>query len=77
MLEKVKVALPTLINVADRAALVVPTAWLPKLTAEGLIEKPAVKTGSTTPPPPPPQAVDNKPIAMQAAAMMTTFRQFC
>jgi hypothetical protein len=77
MLVKVNFALPTLISVADRAALVVPTAWLPKLTVLGLIEKPAVETGTTTLLPPPPQAMDNKPIAMQAVAMINTFQQFC
>jgi hypothetical protein len=56
---------------------VVPTAWLPKLTVLGLIEKPAVETGTTTLLPPPPQAMDNKPIAMQAVAMINTFQQFC
>lgn len=73
MLENVKVALPTLINVADAAALVVPTAWLAKVTVVGLIEKPAVETGTTTVPPPPPQDMDPRAIAIQAAARITGF----
>jgi hypothetical protein len=73
MLVKVKVAVPTLINIADSAALVVPTAWLPKLTLVELTEKPAVETGTTAVPPPPPQAVDHKAIATQAMAIIATF----
>ena len=44
MLEKVKVAVPTLIRIAVSAALVVPTAWLPKVMVVELMEKPAVET---------------------------------
>lgn len=73
MLENVKVALPTLINVADAAALVVPTAWLAKVTVVGLIEKLAVETLTTTVPPPPPQDMDPRAIAIQAAARITGF----
>jgi hypothetical protein len=75
MLVKVKVRLPTLINVADCAALVVPTAWLPKVTVVELIEKPAVETGTTVVPPPPPQDVDHKTSAMQAVARITAVPQ--
>ena len=60
MPEKVNVALPTLINVADCAALVVPTAWLENVTVVELMENPAVETGTTTLPPPPPQFVDHR-----------------
>ena len=68
MLENVRAALPTFTNVADCAALVVPTAWLPKFTVVALMENPAVETGTTTLPPPPPQDVDHNANAMQAAA---------
>jgi hypothetical protein len=71
MLEKVKVALPTLVNVAVRGALVVPTPWLPKLMVVELKEKPAVETGTAAVLPPPPQDVDHKATAMQAAARIT------
>ena len=60
ILEKVNVALPTLSNVADCAALVVPTAWLENVTVVELMENPAVETGTTTLLPPPPQFVDHK-----------------
>jgi hypothetical protein len=75
MLEKVKVALPTLVNVAVRDALVVPTPWLPKLMVVELKEKPAVETSAVLPPPA--QDVDHKARAMQAVARINAFPGSC
>ena len=71
MLERVKVALPTLVNVAVRGALGAPTLRLPKLMAVGLKEKPGVGTGAVLPPPP--QDVDHKVMARQAVLRIPAF----
>jgi hypothetical protein len=73
MLEKVKVALPTLVKVAVRGALAVPTLKLPKLMAVELKEKPAVETATSAVLPPPPQDVNHKVMATQAVARITAF----
>ena len=62
-------------NVAVRVALGgggVPTAsGVGNVTVLGVIEKPAVDTGTTVVPPPPPQDVDHNASATQAIAMKT------
>jgi hypothetical protein len=73
MVERVKVALPTLVKVTDKGPLVVPTPWLLKLMVVELKEKPGVDTGTSAVLPPPPQDVHHKAMAMQAVARTTTF----
>jgi hypothetical protein len=63
MLEMVKVTLPTLVNVAVRGALAVPTLRLPKLMVVELKEKPAAETETSAVLPPPPQDVEHKVMA--------------
>jgi hypothetical protein len=71
MAEKVKVASPTLVNVAAKGALEVPRPWLPKLMVVELNEKPGVGTETNGVLPPPPQDVDHRAMAMQAVARVT------
>jgi len=73
MLEKVKVALPTLVTVAVRGALVLPVPWLAKLMAVELNAKPAVGTGMSSVLPAPPQDADHKAMETQAAARTASF----
>jgi hypothetical protein len=75
MLEMVKVALPTLVNVAVRGALAVPTPRLPKLMAVELKEKPAAGTETSAVLPPPPQDVEHKVMATQAVASIAAIPQ--
>jgi hypothetical protein len=70
MPEMFTVELPTFATMFVWAALVVPTAWLPKVTVAGLTESPIVVAGSAIalPPAPPPQDVAKVAKAMQAMA---------
>jgi hypothetical protein len=71
MLEMVKVPLPTFVNIAVCAALVVPISWVPKLSSVELIEKPAVEAGvGVTGPPPPPQEANKRAKAMQTPTII-------
>jgi len=75
MLEKVKVALPTLVNVAVRGALGTPTLRVPKLTVVELREKPAVETGISPVLPPPPQDTDHKVMRRQMMTKISALPQ--
>jgi hypothetical protein len=76
MLEMLTVELPTFVTVLVWAALVVPTAWLPKVTVGGLTESPDVEAGSAMalPAPPPPQDVASMATAMHAVASIIALR---
>jgi hypothetical protein len=70
MLEMSKLELPTFVTIFVCAALVVPTAWLPKVTTAGLIESPDGEAVSAVAlvPAPPPQDDAKKATARQAVA---------
>jgi hypothetical protein len=72
-LVRVKVALPSLVKVADRGELVLPTLWLGKMKVVGFKEKAAVAAGMSSVLPAPPQDMDHKPTAMQAMAKIVAF----
>ena len=68
MLERARLALPTLVNVADCGALVVPTPCLEKSILVELKEKPGAGVATTGALPPPPQEILQKTAAMQTNA---------
>jgi len=74
-LVRVKVALPSLLRVADRGALVLPTLWLPKLSVVELKEKPGVVAGISSVLPAPPQDMEPSAMTMQAVTRITAFRR--
>ena len=74
-LVRVKVALPSLVKVADRGALALPTLWLPKRKAFELKAKPGAVAGTSSVLPAPPQDMEPSAMAMQAVARIRAFRQ--
>jgi hypothetical protein len=67
-LERVRVVLPTFVNVTRRGELVAPTFWLANFSAVLLREKPGVGAGTTSALPPPPQDMDPTTMTEQKIA---------
>ena len=74
-LVRVKVALPSLVRVTDRGALVLPMLWWPKLRVVELKEKPGVVAGTSSVLPAPPQDIEPSATAMQAVVRIMAFRR--
>jgi hypothetical protein len=72
-LERLNVALPTLVKVVRNGVLVLPTLWLAKEMFVELKEKPGAGAETTSVLPAPPHDMDHRAMAMQAVARIAAF----